>query len=348
MSFIVFRASSNDLLSVSGRNGGIIPYDVGVCTVLAGTVSVTMIESVSTRQKVSSSPRGRANLANYRVMRWLETEMKERDLSLREVGRRMGHANATRIREYLSQRIVPGPAVLGSLAAAIGVSPIEALWSAGRQDFVFEYLQALYELGWWWMRTDGAHLDQSAGALFFHHNPTQKRGREPVLIDPSDVPAPLRQRYHAVAVHNEAGIYRSASLPKPMACALLLAVGLFPRRGDRVRNTTQRFLQGLGRVAFAYIAATERRRVPAELKHLQRPLIAASDVLKQRFYGKLRLAIVGEYAHGWADIVCNGYADYARLALYDQGAFLGDATEYEDLWGWQTTSFPDADELGPK
>lgn len=308
-----------------------------------------MIETVSTQQKGNSGRRGRANLANYRVMRWLETEMKDRDLSLREVGRRMGHANATRIREYLSQRIVPGPAVLGNLAAAIGVSPIEALWSAGRQDFVFEYLQALYELGWWWMRTDGAHLDQSAGALFFgHHNTSPKRGREPVLIDPSEVPVPLRERYHAVDVHNQAGLYRSASLPKPMACAILLAVGLFPRRGDLVRSTTQLFLKGLGRVAFDYIAATERRRVPGEVKHLQRPLIAASDVLKQRFYGRLRLAIVGEYAHGWADIVCNGYADYARLALYEQGAFLGVATEYEDLWSWQTTSFPTADELGPR
>jgi len=307
-----------------------------------------MAETVSSPKKVSPGTRGRANFDNSRVMRWLEEEMRQRDLSLRKVGRRMGHANATRIREYLNQKIVPGPAVLGNLAAAIGVSPIEALWNAGRQDFVFRYLHALFELGWWWMHKDGVGLD-TAGAFFLRHGdpptrPTQ-RGR-PLIIDVSEVPTILRDRYHAVVVYNEAGVFRNVALPKPMACGILLAVGLFPRRGDRVRPETQAFLQDLGLAAFAYISATERTRVPRGLKSMERPLAAAGDVFNLRYYERdQRFAIVGEYVHGWANVVCHAYADYARVALYQQGAFVGDASENEDLWAWQTTRFPNANDL---
>src|ERR1700736_3736486 len=130
-----------------------------------------MVETVSTRRIRPSPPvtRGRQNLENWRAMKWLEAEIKERRLSLREVARRMGYPNATRVREYLDQKIVPGPAVLGNLAAAIGVSPIEALWNAGRQGFVFYYFHALFELGWWWMHKDGVGLDTTSGAVFFGH-----------------------------------------------------------------------------------------------------------------------------------------------------------------------------------
>jgi hypothetical protein len=258
----------------------------------------------------------------------------------------MGHANATRIGEYLSQRIVAGPIVLGNLAVAIGVSPIEALWSAGRHEFVLDYLQTLYELGWWWMKKDRAHLDPSAGALFFSPDavPT-KRSPEPILIDPSEVPFALKGRYHRVDVFNEAGIFRSIALPKPMACAIFLAIGLFPRRGDHAREATAAFLQQLGGVAFAYISETERRRVPADLKNLERPLKAANAIAMQRFYGDMRLAVIGEYAHAWANFVCSGYADYARVALYDRGGVLGDPGDYGDIWAWQTTELPQIGEF---
>jgi hypothetical protein len=279
-------------------------------------------------------------------MQWFREEMRLRNLSQREVGRRMGHANATRIGEYLSQRIVAGPIVLGNLAVAIGVSPIEALWSAGRHEFVLDYLQTLYELGWWWMKTDRVHLDPSAGALFFGHDTvSSKKSKEPVQTDPSDVPAALRHRYHRAEVYNEAGVFRSVALPKPMACAIVLAIGLFPRRGDHTREATSAFLQELGGVAFAYISATERRRVPAALKNLERPLKAANEIAKQRFYGDMQLAVIGEYAHAWANFVCSGYADYARVALYDRGGALGDPGDDGDIWAWQMTAFPQIGEF---
>lgn len=308
-----------------------------------------MAETVSTLTKVT---RGRANLDNYRVMRWLEEETRQRGLSLREVGRRMGHANATRVREYFNQKIVPGPAVLGNLAAAIGVSPIEVLWNAGRQDFVFRYFHALFELGWWWMHKDHVGLDATAGARFFRHyssSPRPKRRGRPAITDVSDVPPPLHDRYHAVAVYNEAGVFRNVALPKPMACAILLAIGLFPRRGDRVRPETPKFLEDLGPAAFGYILATERTRVPPGLKSIEGSLTAAGEGFRLRYYARdQRFAIVGEYVHGWTNVVCRAYADYARVALYQQGAFVGEASEYEDLWAWQTTPFPNVNDLTMK
>ena len=63
----------------------------------------------------------------------------------------------------------------------------------------------------------------------------------------------------------------------------------------------------------------------------------------------MRLAIVGEYMHQWCDFVCKNYADYARLALYEQGAFLGEPVKTnmydEDIWEWQHADMPSADDF---
>jgi hypothetical protein len=36
-------------------------------------------------------------------------------------------------------------------------------------------------------------------------------------------------------------------------------------------------------------------------------------------------------------MLCIGYAQYARLALYSQGGFVGTPDRLEDIWKWQTT-----------
>jgi transcriptional regulator with XRE-family HTH domain len=311
-----------------------------------------MVETVSTRRIRPSPPvtRGRQNLENWRAMKWLAAEIKERRLSLREVARRMGYPNATRIREYLDQRIVPGPAVLGNLAMAIGVSPIEALWLAGRREAIFDYLHALYQLGWAWMRTDRLHLDQTGGAVFIGHHTASARGdqihRE---VDLSAVPDELRHRYHQADVYNYGGLFRHVALPKPMACAILLAIGLFPRRGERVHQQGRTFIQELGFIAVRMLPAAERVTVPHEVAGMRRPLKSAEEILPFRFYPRaMRLAVVGEYVHAWADFVCKNYADYARIALYECGAFVGEPQEFENIWEWQRTAFPMASDFDTK
>lgn len=71
--------------------------------------------------------RHRGSFENVRLMQWLEREREERGLSLREIARRMGYLNASRVGDYLRMRVLPGPEIVRRLAIAIGVSPIEAL-----------------------------------------------------------------------------------------------------------------------------------------------------------------------------------------------------------------------------
>ncbi len=313
------------------------------------TVLSYMAETVSTPRKkpTPSVTRGRQNLENWRAMKWLESEVKERRLSLREVARRMDYPNATRIREYLNQRIVPGPAVLGNLAMAIGVSPIEALWLAGRREAIFDYLHALYQLGWAWMRTDRLHLDQTTGADFIGHYITRARDDQiPMDVDLNVVPDELLQRYHQADVYSDSGFFQHVALPKPMACAILLAIGLFPRRGERVHQQGRTFIQELGFIAVRRLPAAERVTVPREIAGMRRPLKSAQEILSFRFYpGPMRLAVVGEYVHAWAEFVCKNYADYARTALYECRSFVGEPRESENIWESRRTAFPIASDF---
>jgi hypothetical protein len=293
--------------------------------------------------------RSRASIENYKVMRWLDQERERQGLSLRDVAKALGpgYRNATRVAQYLSQRIVAGPDILQKLAIGVGVSPIDALWNAGHRDAVLGYLQKLYQLGWSWASTDRVSIDET-GAQFFGY---YEYGQAAFGHDLREPPESLAHRYHLVTIHNrEGGIFRIVSLPKPMACAILLAVALFPRRGEQLRPETTPFYERLSLVASNMMPAAEIARVPSHIRTAFKKLFKdAETVLQYRFYGTARLAIVGEYVHSWCDMVCRNYADYARLALYRQGAFVGEPRENEmvseDIWKWQSTPMPTAEDL---
>ncbi len=152
--------------------------------------------------------------------------------------------------------------------------------------------------------------------------------------DLREPPPHLAHRYHLATLYNEAGVFRIVALPKPMACAILLAVALFPRRGDELRDETAPFYQQLCPIASGMMAQAEIARVPREnIVAMQRPLKAAQDILKYRFYGPERLAIVGEYIHKWCDFVCFWYANYARVALYRHGGLLNERGEIRRFMG---------------
>jgi hypothetical protein len=132
-----------------------------------------------------------------------------------------------------------------------------------------------------------------------------------------------------------------------MACAILLAIGLFPRRGDRIHDEVLYFYHELGLIAEGLMSQAELARIPAQnVASMRRPLKAAEAVLKYRFYGPERYAIVGEYVHKWCDFVCRWYANYARLAAYREGGVLQilDSDE-NDLWKYLSTSKPTAEEF---
>ncbi len=290
--------------------------------------------------------RGRATSQNYNVMRWLDQERERQGLSLRDVAQSLGpgYRNATRVAQYFHQQIVAGPDVLQRLAKAVNVSPIDALWNAGHYGAVLGYLDKLYRLGWWWAHEDRVAVHQDSGADFML--PYADIGF-PEGGDLREPPPTLADRYHLATVYNYAGgIFRVVSLPKPMAVAILLAVALFPRRGDELCEETTAFYQQLSLVAWSMMPAAEIARVPPNQGYaFRKPLKDAEDIWKYRFFGLTRMAIIAEYIHAWCGFVCRNYTDYARLALYRQGAFLGKPGESEDIWEWQSTAMPSADEL---
>lgn len=298
-------------------------------------------------KKVRKAPatRRRENLANWRVMRWLDDERQQRGLSDRQVGKLIGYHNGTRVRQYLNQRIVAGPEMVGRLAVAVEVSPIEALWRAEHYSAVFDYLDKFYRLGWSWMRADKVSFDETRGSDFVPHH-IGRSNSLPDNVDLEAVPDELVPRYHQVAIYNESGIYKIVSMVKPIAWAILLGVGLFPRRGDKVRPETAPLIEQLSIKASKVLPAAERAVVPPELSRaLRRPFKESEKILPRRYYGRMRLAVVAEYVHHWCDVANAAYADYARLVLYEQGAFVRAPTGDEDIWEWQRADFPTIDQL---
>lgn len=285
-------------------------------------------------------------MENYKVMRWLDEERERQGISLREVARKLGYRTATRVTQYFHQRIVAGPDMLARLAVAVNVSPIDALWNARHYPTVLEYLNKLCRFGTAWAYKDRVAIDQQGASFTLQYS---EQGFPP--DGDLRMPTPdVAHRYHTATIYNRAGIFRIVTLPKPMACAILLAVALFPRRGDKLRPETRAFYEKLSFIASNMIPAAEVAHLPSHVGvGFHKPLKDAEAVFKYRFYGATRLAIVGEYMHTWCDFVCKNYADYARLALYEQGAFLGEPVRSnmydEDIWEWQRTEPPSADDF---
>jgi hypothetical protein len=87
------------------------------------------------------------------------------------------------------------------------------------------------------------------------------------------------------------------------------------------------------------------RHSPQDRHDLRHPLIAPRIGIHRI---GCRWVCEGLVVYGF-ELVCRNYTDYARLALYRQGAFLGEPKEdemtSEDIWKRQSTSLPSADDL---
>jgi transcriptional regulator with XRE-family HTH domain len=291
--------------------------------------------------KVRKKPvtRSRASFEMWHLMDRLDAERCDRKLSMRQVARRMGQPSASRVGDYLRHRIIPGPDVLRRLCLAIGVSPIDALWQAKYYEAVFDDFMNLYRLGWSWMREDRVDLDPVRGAAFDaqHWGP----GRE----DLSGVPPQYAHRYHQAPIYNRGGRLRIVALPKPMAYAFLLAIGLFLRRGDQLRPDVKELIILLTAIAPRMLPQAQLAHGPSGAA-MRKPFKEAARILPLRYNSRhTRLALVSEHVQSWFDMICMGYANYARLALYSQGGFVGESTDFEDIWKWQRTDPINIDDL---
>jgi transcriptional regulator with XRE-family HTH domain len=283
--------------------------------------------------------RSRASIEMWGLMDRLSAEIEDRGLPLREVARRMGQPSASRVGDYLRHRIIPGPDVLRRLCLAIGVSPIDAFWQAKYYDAVFDDFMSLYRLGWSWMREDRVHLDPVRGAAFDaqHWGPERE--------DHSGVPPQYSHRYHQAPIYNMGGRMRVVALPKPMAYAFLLAIGLFLRRGDQLRPDVKELIILLTAIAPRMLPQAQLAHGPSGAA-MRKPFKEAARILPRHYNSRYtRLALVSEHVQSWFDMICMGYANYARLALYSQGGFVGEPTDFEDIWKWQRTDPINIDDL---
>lgn len=296
------------------------------------------------KPRKKSIGRKKATMANYRVMQAIDRARQERGMSLRALAKQLGYKNASRVGMYLRQQIYAGPEMVRRLATAVGMSPIEALWQSQRYRDVFGYLEKLYRLGWSWMRADGVHLDPNRGAIFV----TQWEGVRDADIN--EVPPHLKRRYLQATVYNDAGIFCVISLPRPMACAILLGIAMFPRRGEKLRPDALPLWEKVSFIATEMLPKADIARVPSTFPQFSKPLKDAEKILPWGFYGNTRLSVVAEYVHTWCDMACKAYADYARVALYEHGSFIGGNPQEnewwsEDLWAWQRAEMPSVEDL---
>jgi hypothetical protein len=225
----------------------------------------------------------------------------------------------------------------------VGISPTFAFWQAKYYDAIFDDFENLYRVGWSWMREDRVGLDSHCGAAF---------GIEhwgPGVTDLSGVPPKYARRYHQAAIYNSASRMRVVALPKPMACAILLAVGLFIRRGDQLREGMTELVELLTVIAPRALPQAQLARAPSG-GGIRKPFKEAARILPRRYHSRhTRLALVAEHVQSWCDMICMGYADYARLALYEQGGFVGEPQRTnmydENIWKWQRTDPISIDDL---
>ena len=64
-----------------------------------------------------------------------------------------------------------------------------------------------------------------------------------------------------------------------------------------------------------------------ESRSKKRQRLCRDDICRTDDAARDRIA---EHVQSWCDIVCLGYAEYARLALYSQGGFVGEPVEKQD------------------
>lgn len=282
-------------------------------------------------------------------MHWLKEQADLRGITPRQIGLSLGYKNGSRITEYLTLRRVPGPEIIRKIGAAIGVSPIETLRQAGHYDVIIDDLRRLYQRGWFWCQRDKVGLDPQRGALFY---PTFRNNTKDLRFRPSE----LKSTYHEGIVFgkylNGDKVQDVVSVPMPIAIAVFVAVGLFPRRGDVLRQGADRFAHSLSSLAEPILEENWVNPNTNRPQFRWHDLDHAIELFTERYRpGFLTTALCAEYVQSWADTVCRGYAHYARLALYERAGRLqwsdnGIVCKLDDdPWDYQYVKMPALNEF---
>jgi hypothetical protein len=244
----------------------------------------------------------------WRFRQWYKDELKARRRSLRFVARAIGYThNASRLSEYLSGKRVPGPEKVREMAEAIDASPLLALWIAGYRDAVLGELSALYKLGWLWCREDGMVLDSGVALTPFLDQHLVNRYHTATIYQTAEGPHPIASKVMA---------------PWPWAIAILISIGMFPRRGDIPVTDLFERLSTLATLAGPLVRAARKLKMPDNFAEPD-GLRTAAALIPKAYLGLSGSAIVGEYVSRWAEQVDRPYVAYARLVLFTQIGCIG-------------------------
>ena len=118
-----------------------------------------------------------------------------------------------------------------------------------------------------------------------------------------------------------------ATLPKPIAIAILLATLAFPMRGDGYKEGAREYRYNLGNAADALVREAKRQRTNIRAAGRPRglhPLLqrACDELDDRRIPFNYRRPVAAEYVVIWANAICKPFTQYARLAAFE---FWGEA-----------------------
>ena len=290
-----------------------------------------------------SSSRSRHTIQYWNFTRWLNEQVEAQGKSRKSIARHFGFESPSRISQYLNCRIVAGPAVVRKFASALDISPIEALRQAGYYEAIFDEFAKLYERGWLWCQRDNVSFLDGEAHFFAQAADSQD--------DPSSIPEILRASYHQGLVYGTylgpREIQRQVAVPLPIADGILLAVGLFPRRGDGLKPGAHEFITQLTQSTEPILNEewynSNRHRPTAVFRSLTE---AAALFKDRRRPGETRAALSSEYVQRWAEEVSRPYTLYARLALYEFGGRIQYSEDgivkslTDNPWEYQSADIP--------
>lgn len=248
-----------------------------------------------------------------RAMQWLDRERRARGLTLNTIAKQLGHRGPSGLSHYLHGRARAGPGMMRRIASIVGVSVIEALWRAGHHAAMLDEIAALYDAGRSQTAEDGLLQPRSVERCLKSYY-LDRVGSAPEGIELSHAPSKPAGRYCRVEHMVRPGDRVTLWVAAPILRATLLAVGLFPRRGEKLREKGALTLRDL----LTARTAEGREGCVARSPELTRPLEAAQRLLHERdFIGTMQRALVAEYVHGWCNYAAPVCAMHARAVLYD-------------------------------
>jgi transcriptional regulator with XRE-family HTH domain len=317
------------------------------------------------KRQAPRSPSYAGLMQRAHFVKWLREQREQRGISRKQLARQIwpkaGEATTARIKAYetigLNEQgrpihvMLPSPETLRKICAALGIPWPSTFTLAGYYREILHCLAALAELGKRWLHEDGIVTDMPSALNF---RSVGVRHFDEYTVWHGLKMARYRQRYIAgtIAQHFrrsiESQIIETSSaqvargmdrllqeyadrydrfsyvVPKPMAVAILVVASGFPRRGDVWKRGVDIYAVRLLEAATPLLEHALKIAKVKLYGNIQRADQVLSDV-QLPIDG--RRVVAAEHLISWADVICQGYTHYARLASMEYFGVAGSAID---------------------